>query len=433
MRVSGRDSRIRSDWTMRPHARHGDIAIRLSNISKFYSGVAALRDVSVEFYAGEVHAILGENGAGKSTLMNIISGALQPDQGEIDVRRPTHPADVAGDGRLARHRDFVPASGDPRRPVGAREPAGGAAAIGVRRPVQRRPSRERMLDAVGLDVPLRTRADALTVAQKHLLEIAKALAIKPKVLILDEPTASLDQDATDMLFGRIREVVKTGTVGHLHHPPAGRTPPDRPAGHRAARRQGARQRAGRRDQRCRPAGDDRRPHARVDISAEVARQRRRTSTSRVASLSGKGFKDVTFDVARGRDHRRRRGRRQRPVGTDAGARRVCSRRRARSSCHGRPLEPRRTPARGRVHAVGPAHRGPRRRPDGARERVVRGARQVLHEFGIVSRKKELDAGRHDVRLAGGQDAEHRGADPVAVGRQPAESGDVARAAVGTRR
>jgi ribose transport system ATP-binding protein len=58
---------------------------------------------------------------------------------------------------------------------------------------------------------LRTRADALTVAQKHLLEIAKALAIKPKVLILDEPTASLDQEATDMLFGRIREVVRTGT------------------------------------------------------------------------------------------------------------------------------------------------------------------------------------------------------------------------------
>ena len=67
------------------------------------------------------------------------------------------------------------------------------------------------LDAVGLRIPLRTRADALTVAQKHLLEIAKALAMKPKVLILDEPTASLDQAATDMLFDRIREVVRTGT------------------------------------------------------------------------------------------------------------------------------------------------------------------------------------------------------------------------------
>src|SRR6201987_2493345 len=62
---------------------HGGVTIRLSNISKFYSGVTALRDVSVEFYAGEVHAILGENGAGKSTLMNIISGAVHPELGEI--------------------------------------------------------------------------------------------------------------------------------------------------------------------------------------------------------------------------------------------------------------------------------------------------------------------------------------------------------------
>ena len=71
---------------------HGDVTIRLSNISKFYSGVPALRDVSVEFYAGEVHAILGENGAGKSTLMNIISGAVQPELGEIWLsdRRISH-------------------------------------------------------------------------------------------------------------------------------------------------------------------------------------------------------------------------------------------------------------------------------------------------------------------------------------------------------
>src|SRR5262249_5932793 len=68
-----------------------------------------------------------------------------------------------------------------------------------------------MLETVGLHVPLRLRADALTVAQKHLLEIAKALAIKPRVLMLDEPTASLDQESTEMLFERIRDVVKTGT------------------------------------------------------------------------------------------------------------------------------------------------------------------------------------------------------------------------------
>ena len=189
---------------------HGDVAIRLSNISKFYSGVPALRDASVEFYAGEVHAILGENGAGKSTLINIISGALQPELGVIEFEGSQissmspeiatslgisisfqHPAVLDDLSVLENFEVALPPS----------------LFVGVSAPTVARNA----LDEVGLRLPLRTRADALTVAQKHLLEIAKALAIKPKVLILDEPTASLDQAATDMLFDRIRDVVRTGT------------------------------------------------------------------------------------------------------------------------------------------------------------------------------------------------------------------------------
>ena len=186
------------------------MTIRLSNISKFYSGVPALRDVSVEFYSGEVHAILGENGAGKSTLMNIISGTVHPELGEIwlgdrlisnmspEIAASLgisisfqHPAILDDLSVLENLQVALPASVF----------AGKSAQIAAKE----------MLDAVGLHVPLRTRAEALTVAQKHLLEIAKALAIKPKVLLLDEPTASLDQDSTEMLFERIRGVVKTGT------------------------------------------------------------------------------------------------------------------------------------------------------------------------------------------------------------------------------
>ena len=192
-------------------AANGPVTIRLAEISKAYAGVVALEHVSVEFYAGEVHAILGENGAGKSTLMNIISGAIQPDVGEIhfgERRIPTmspqlaaslgvsisfqHPAVLDDLSVLENFQVALPAT------LFAAEPA---------RDVARR-----ALDAVGLHVPLRARADTLSVAQKHLLEIAKALAIQPKVLILDEPTAALDRDATDMLFGRIREVMKTGTA-----------------------------------------------------------------------------------------------------------------------------------------------------------------------------------------------------------------------------
>jgi ribose transport system ATP-binding protein len=188
----------------------GTVTIRLSDISKFYSGVPALLDVSVEFYAGEVHAILGENGAGKSTLMNIIAGALQPEFGKIEfgghlVSSMTpetaaalgiaisyqHPAVLDDLSVLENLQVALPAQIFAGRP--AREVAQG------------------ILHTMGLDVPLRARGDTLTVAQKQLLEIAKALAMQPKVLILDEPTASLDQDSTDILFRRIREVVQAGT------------------------------------------------------------------------------------------------------------------------------------------------------------------------------------------------------------------------------
>jgi ribose transport system ATP-binding protein len=189
---------------------HGDVTIRLSNISKFYSGVPALRDVSVEFYSGEVHAILGENGAGKSTLMNIISGAVHPELGEIRLGErliPSMSPEVAASLGIAISFQH-PAILDDLSVVENLQVALPASVFAGRSPEV---AAREMLDSVGLHVPLHLRADALTVAQKHLLEIAKALAIKPRVLMLDEPTAALDQDSTDMLFDRIRGVVKTGT------------------------------------------------------------------------------------------------------------------------------------------------------------------------------------------------------------------------------
>jgi len=188
----------------------GAVTVRLSGVSKYYAGVRALEDVSVEFYEGEVHAILGENGAGKSTLMGIISGALQPSEGEIAFgdRRvsPLSPERAAALGIAISFQH--PAILDDLSVLENFQVALPPALFEGRSP---RDVARVALDAVGLHVPLRTRADALTVAQKHLLEIAKALALKPKVLIFDEPTASLDQEATDMLFGRIREVVRAGT------------------------------------------------------------------------------------------------------------------------------------------------------------------------------------------------------------------------------
>lgn len=185
--------------------------LRLSDITKEFSGVTALSNVSVDIFPGEVHAILGENGAGKSTMMNIISGVFGPTRGTLafgeDVITAMTPEKAAAFGVAISYQhpavlddlsvlenlrvalpDRVFAGGDPRAIAAA------------------------MLEDVGLSVPLTARADSLTVAQKHLLEIAKALALHPRILILDEPTAALDQDATDMLFTRIRRVVAGGTA-----------------------------------------------------------------------------------------------------------------------------------------------------------------------------------------------------------------------------
>src|ERR1700735_314637 len=280
-----------------PEAAHGAVTIGLSGISKDYSGVAALTDVSVEFYAGEVHAVLGENGAGKSTLMSIISGVNQPDTGEIDFegRRVSpmspetaaalgisisyqHPAILEDLSVLENLRVALPRSvfeGQPTRDVASE-----------------------MLSAIGLEVPLRARGDSLTVGQKQLLEIAKALAMRPKVLILDEPTASLDRESTELLFDRVRSVVKTGTsVIYITH----RLAEARQMAHRVTVL---------RDGRVRGVA----PVAEIQ-DAELlslivgrtlgsafppkSRNQSKDINFAVESLSGRKFTDVSFEVSRG--------------------------------------------------------------------------------------------------------------------------------------
>ncbi|MGV8949958.1 MAG: ATP-binding cassette domain-containing protein [Cypionkella sp.] len=273
----------------------GPVVLRLKGISKSFGSVAALTDVDAEFHAGEVHAILGENGAGKSTLMNIISGVFRPSQGVVEFQDQTlqgmtpdqaatlgisiayqHPAVLSDLSVLENLRVSLPSA------LFANDANAVARA---------------MLDAVGLHVPLKARGDSLTVAQMALLEIAKALAINPKVLILDEPTASLDQEATDMLFGRIREVVKAGTsVIYITH-------------RMAELRQIAQRVTVLRDGR-------KRGEARVtDVSDQdllamiVGRALGSTFPAKAATagatnlsvsgLSGKKFKDISFDIGRG--------------------------------------------------------------------------------------------------------------------------------------
>lgn len=275
----------------------GEVTIRLSKISKFYSGVPALREVSVEFYPGEVHAILGENGAGKSTLMNVISGTVHPEAGEIwlgEGRIPHMSPEVAASLGIAISFQH-PAILDDLSVLENLQVAL-PASVFAGRPVHI--AAKEMLDKVGLHVPLRMRADALTVAQKHLLEIAKALAIKPRVLMLDEPTASLDQESTEMLFERIRGVVKTGTsVIYITH----RLAELRQIAHRVTVLRDGRVRGG---GLVNEIGDAELLGMIVGRTLGSAFPPKPDGISKdvilsVNALKGRGFEDITFDVARG--------------------------------------------------------------------------------------------------------------------------------------
>jgi ribose transport system ATP-binding protein len=184
----------------------------LSEISKHYDGVAALTGVSLDIRPGEVHALLGENGAGKSTLMGVASGTTAPDGGTITMNGQVldglspamaiqqgiaivhqHPA-VLPDMTVAENiRVSVPPS-----------------VLGAR--TDQYAAMRAMLDDVGSTAHLEDRVAALTVAQKHLLELAKALVLKPTLLILDEPTAPLGRDAVDLLFARVRKAAASGTA-----------------------------------------------------------------------------------------------------------------------------------------------------------------------------------------------------------------------------
>lgn len=274
-----------------------EMTIRLAGISKAFASVKALTDVTVDFYPGEVHAILGENGAGKSTLMNIISGVLRPDEGTIEFEGqdvfPLSPEAATALGISISYQH--PAILDDLTVLENLLVGLPASAFANR---SKRDRAQEILATVGLQIPLNARCDSLTVAQKQLLEIAKVLAEKPKLLILDEPTASLDQDATEILFDRIRDVVSNGTsVIYITHRLAELR---EIADHVTVLRDGVVRGGGKVEEISdsallelivgRTLGSTF-PEKRADQSDDVI--------LKASNISGDGFKDVSFDIKKG--------------------------------------------------------------------------------------------------------------------------------------
>ncbi|HKI92396.1 MAG TPA: sugar ABC transporter ATP-binding protein, partial [Gaiellaceae bacterium] len=192
--------------------------LRLSDVVKTFPGVIALKGVSFDVVEGEVHALVGENGAGKSTLMAVAAGSTVPDSGTVEIGgRPLEQAAPAAAQALGlavvyQHLSILEDLTVVENLVFAMPP-------GLRPPVQQWAAwAGEKLAAIGAPVDPSARVAELGVAERQLLEIAKALALDAKVLILDEPTESLTRGEAERLFDQIRAITQTGTaVVYISH------------------------------------------------------------------------------------------------------------------------------------------------------------------------------------------------------------------------
>jgi len=195
-------------------ATDGPLLLQMSGIGKSFFGVPVLSDVDFDLYAGEVHAVLGENGAGKSTLMKILSGAHRPDAGTISFqgRQVTfrHPRDAQLMGISIIYQEFnlLPERTVAQNIFLGREPGRG--------PIVDRAAMNAATSRLLAQVdPSRTIAPdilvkQLSVAQQQTVEIAKALSFDSRILVMDEPTASLSPHEVQALFEQVRLLQKKG-------------------------------------------------------------------------------------------------------------------------------------------------------------------------------------------------------------------------------
>ena len=202
----------------------GEVLLKLEGISKSFPGVRALHNVHLEVRKGEVHALLGENGAGKSTLMKILSGAYMRDAGEIYwdgrpivIHHPREAQDL-GIGIIYQEFNLVPQLSIAENVWISREPFRNRALQLIDWKEMRRRTKE-LLDELHLPLDPRRPVAGLGVAQQQMVEIAKALSLDAKLLIMDEPTSALTETEINQLFSLIRRLKARGVsvVFISHH------------------------------------------------------------------------------------------------------------------------------------------------------------------------------------------------------------------------
>ncbi len=212
--------------------RAGDALLEVRGLTRMFAGLAAVQELSFGVAAGAIKAVIGPNGAGKTTLLNLLSGFIEPTAGEISLERaridkmPAHARVGRGMARTFQNLQvFGRMTALENVMVGrhVRSRAGFVAGL-LRTPASRRESeaaRDAAMSAlkrVGLEARADTEATNLSFGELKLLELARALASEPRLVLLDEPAAGLALAETDRMAGIIREINARGvTVVLVEH------------------------------------------------------------------------------------------------------------------------------------------------------------------------------------------------------------------------
>lgn len=186
-----------------------DFLLRMTGIDKQFPGVKALDDVSLEIRPGEIHGLLGENGAGKSTLMKILSGAYHPDAGTIELDGQVvtmdnpHHAQNLGVVTIYQEFNLVPSLTVAENIFIGREP-GSSGFVSWRK--LREQAHDLLVENLGLDIDPMTRVRQLSVAEQQMVEIARALSMQSRIIIMDEPTSALSENEVKRLMQIMRDL-----------------------------------------------------------------------------------------------------------------------------------------------------------------------------------------------------------------------------------
>lgn len=188
--------------------------LHIDGIDKSYDGIHALRGVNFDLRAGEVHALVGENGAGKSTLIKIVTGAVQADGGRIEVadqqiidNSPARAKEI-GIAAIYQQPALFPELTVAENIALGLEPAGFWRRVDWR---ERRARARALLEQISARISVDEEAGHLSMPEQQLVEIARALGANARILILDEPTASLSDEAAESLFRVIHQLRERGT------------------------------------------------------------------------------------------------------------------------------------------------------------------------------------------------------------------------------